>query len=563
MFLDFPISATALWWSLGAGLCLVALLLVPRVRAMLFGSHWWWLALGILLVTGMLFLPSENHLLGDGLTHLGNTDRWFSPTEPLDVFLHQLVGQVTGSLLISYRLLAWLAGIFYLLGLYLMSRLAAAPHERTIVVFSFLATATLQFYFGYVESYTLLNLFTLYFLYFAWRDLRAHHLSKLPLLFFVLAVLSHFSGMALLPGLLFLYRRNLGRGMLYLLGVLLLAALAAAYLVDIRIIAVPPVATDFSTYTLLSNAHLFDLAQLILLITPAFWLTIFSRRFDSQVRFALFALGGTLLFTLLVDPKIGALRDWDLLSIYALPLCLLVALRAPRHVLTSIVLVLIIALRIAPWIAFNSQPQVEFMKEAIAGDLHYSKHYDNGQRLSSWGFLLTSAGDLEGAEAVYIERLKYKPHDLKVLNMLVPVEFKLGKFGEAHRHCLQALAFQPRHQDFRYKAMYTAFRLGDLEAAIRLGANSPPDFWNSDHVKRLYAGVLAVQEKHEEAIAEAKQVATQDIDGYLPWLLSHSAALIGDTLYARRMAVAALELDEKNNEYRAWLDSLSTLDSHE
>ena len=561
--MNFPIAPTALWWSLGAGLCLVALLFVPRVRALFFGSHWWWLALGALFVAGMIFLPSENHLLGDGLTHLGNTERWFSPTEPLDLFLHQLIGQITSSQLTSYRLVAWLTGLFYFLGICLLSRLAATTLEKAIIVLAFLATATLQFYFGYVESYTLLNLFTLYFLYFAWRDLRAQHLSKLPLLFFVLATLSHFSGMALLPGLLFLYRRNLGRSMIYLLGLLVLAALAAAYLVDIRIIAVPPVATDFSTYTLLSSAHLFDLAQLILLITPAFWLAIFSRRFDSQVRFALFTLGGTLLFTLLIDPKIGALRDWDLLSIYALPLCLLVALRAPRHVLTIAVLVLIMALRIAPWIAFNSQPQVEFMKEVIAGDLHYSKNYDNGQRLSSWGFLLTSADDLEGAEAVYIERLQYKPHDLKVLNMLVPVEFKLGKFREAHQHCLQALTFQPRHQDFRYKAMYTAFRLGDLEAVISLGANSPPDFWNSDHVRRLYAGVLAVQDKHEEAIAEAKQVITQDIDGYLPWLLSHSAALIGDTLYARRMAVAALELDEENNEYKAWLDSLSRLDSAE
>ncbi|MFH2054873.1 MAG: hypothetical protein ABIJ61_02835 [bacterium] len=559
--MNFSIAASTFYWCLACGLLLLALLLSPRLRNILPASPLFWLTLGSVVVAGMILLPSKNHLLGDGLSHLGNVGRWFSPTEPLDIFLHQLVGQLTGSLLLSYHLIAGLAGLFYLFGLYLMSRLGDSPLERWVIIFSFLATATIQFYFGYVESYTLLNLFTLYFLYFAWRDLTRDRISKLPLLFFVLAVISHFAGMALLPGVLYLYRRNLGRGGLYLLGLLILAAVVAAYLVDITIITVPLFKTDFSAYTLFSKKHLLDLAQLLLLITPACWLALFARRFDRPVKFALVALGGALLFTLLVDPKIGAFRDWDLLSIYALPVCLLIALRAPRHLLTVAALVLIVALRIAPWLVFNSQPQLEYMKQVVADDLHYTEQYDNGQRLSSWGFLLSEMGDYQAAEAVFLERLRYKPNDLHVLNMLVRVEFKLGEFAAAHKHCLQALVFRPNDQDFRYRAMYTAFRAGNLDKVIELGANSPPGFWQGEHVQRLYAGVLSMQGKDREAIAEAKKVEIEDIDGYLPWILSHAAATIGDSLYARKMAIEAVELDSLNQEYQLWLDSLTALDN--
>lgn len=560
MFLDFPVATTTIYWCVGLGLCLSAALLIPQLRQTLLNSIYFWLALAAAIVAGMLLLPSENHLLGDGLTQLGNTGRWFAPTEPLDILLHQLVAQLTGSMLWSYRLIAWVGGVFYLSGVFLMSRLGESPLEKGVIAFSFLATATVQFYFGYVESYTLLNLFTLYFLYFAWRDLQREELSKLPLLFFVLAVVSHFSAMALLPGLFYLYRRNLGKGGLYLLGVLALAAIAAAFLVDITTITVPLTKSFFSAYSLFSKEHLLDLAQLLLLITPAFWLAFFSKRFDRPVKFALIALGGTLLFFILVDPKIGAFRDWDLLSIYALPLCLVVALRAPRHVFSIVALVLLIALRIAPWISFNSAPQLDYMKAQIAKDLHYTEQYDNGQRLSSWGFLMVTMEDYEAARDIFIERLRYKPHDRNVANMLTRVEFKLGEFESAYKHYMQALAYHPDDQDFRYRAMYTAFRAGMIEKVIELGASAPAGFWEIEHVRRLYAGVLAIQGKDREAIAEAKQVKIEDIDGYLPWVLSHSAAKIGDTLYARRLADSAVGLDTLNQQYRSWRDSLTRLD---
>jgi tetratricopeptide (TPR) repeat protein len=230
-------------------------------------------------------------------------------------------------------------------------------------------------------------------------------------------------------------------------------------------------------------------------------------------------------------------------------------------VLSLVALVLLAALRIFPWITFNSQPQLHYMKATAANDLHYTEHYDNGQRLSSWGFLMVEMDDFTGARDIFLQRLSYKPNDLHVLNMLVRVEFKLGEFEAAHKHCLQALIYKPTDPDFRYRAMYTAFRAGNIEKVIELGANSPAGFWKGEHVRRLYAGVLASQGKHEEAIAEAKQVQTDDIDGYLPWLLSHSAAIVGDTLYAKQMAFSAVELDSLDQRYRLWYDSLTVLDN--
>ena len=301
----FPIPVYL--WAVAA--LLIASCFVARVREFVLGSRVSGLLLGLLFIAGSLLIPSQNHLLGDGLTHLGNPSRVFSSTEPLDIFVHHLMYLMTGSALWSYRIVAVLAGSFYLFGITLLMKKAATPLERAIVALSFLATATVQFYFGYVESYTLLHVFMLYFLIFALRDLERNQISWLPMMFFVLALVSHFSGIALLPALIYLYYRRLKSGIWWLAAGFVAAGFVVGRTVNLWKIIVPFWPTDYSAYALFSGDHLRDLLNILLLSGPTFILVFWSRQFDRRQLVALLALSGTLGFSVLVDPKIGAFRD--------------------------------------------------------------------------------------------------------------------------------------------------------------------------------------------------------------------------------------------------------------
>jgi hypothetical protein len=377
MFCNYPVALP--FYLIAMALLFFAVF--PRYLEAVIKARLFWLMGAAAFTAGMLLLPSENHLLGDGFTHLGNPTRVFSATEPLEVFLHHLVYLVVGKSLLGYRIVAFVAGLFYLLAIYLMSRLGRTPLEKSIIALALICVATIQFYWGYVEHYTLLNLFTLYYLYFSWRDIRKENLTILPFVFFLLAFVSHLSAIVLLPSIYYLYWPRLKKW-LYLLAIPIIAGgIAAAFSVGVLTITVPLWSNDFSTYSLLSGAHLSALVMLFLLVSPAFFLAFWKAKPGRQMMFTVVALAGTLCFTVLIDPKIGALRDWDLLSIFAVPLAGLIALRAPRHYLTVVALMILIVIRIIPWLAFNSKLQGEFVERSVLSDLHYTQQYDNGRRL--------------------------------------------------------------------------------------------------------------------------------------------------------------------------------------
>ena len=541
-------------WGIAAALALI--LLSRRIRELILGSWISGAAVALLFIAGSLLLPSQNHLLGDGLTHLGNPDRAFSSTEPLDILVHHLMYQVTGSSLWSYRIVALTAGIFYLFGIALLIKSAGAGLERAIVALAYLATGTVQFYFGYVESYTLLHLFSLYFLVFAIRDLDREQVFWLPMMFFLLGLVSHFSGIALLPALVYLYQRRFGTRVWWLAGAIIAIGVAVAFSVNLWRILVPFWPTDYSSYWLLSGSHLLDLLNILLLSGPAFVLLFWSRHQSRQQSVVLLALAGTVGFSLLVDPKMGAFRDWDLLSVFAVPLSVLVALRAPRRVATLLVLVGIISLRVVPWLIFNSDFQLESVKKHVSRDLHYSTGYDEGQRLVSWGFLLLSHGDEEGAEQAWKDRLQARPNDTRTIANLALLEAVLKKYDQAFIYYDQLAHSDRRSFDNLYNAAYFAFASGKPLAAISLFHEVPEDSLRKPRFASLYAGILSAQGDHKAAMRVLQYVPS--IIGGAPLLraLSKSASMEGRADVASYLSARAAVADSADQSTRAMLDSL-------
>lgn len=542
-----------------AGGIIASFAFFPRIVEKVLASRWfWWMGI-LIFVAGMLALPSRNHFMGDGMTHLDNPGRLFSPTEPLDIFLHHLVYQLVGSSLWSYRIISMIAGVFYLWGILLMSRLGANPLEKGIIRLAFVSTATIQFYFGYVESYTLVHLFTLYYAYYSIRDLGRKKPSLAPLLYFLLAVASHFAAAVLLPSLVYIYRRKINIYFIAVLVLVLVAASVVAWQVNISQVFVRPWVDRFSAYSIFSKEHLVDLLNLLLLVSPTFFLAFGNGSKGTKVRFGVTALIGTALFAMLVDPKFGAFRDWDLLSIFSLPLACLIALRAPRRYLTAVVLVAVITLRVTPWLVFNSQPQKEFVKKVVDADLHYSAQYDNGYRLVSWAILLLKSGDSTATEAAFLKKAEFDPENMTNLAMLGALQFAMGKFRESHDTYLKMLQLHPDDPDSRYKVAYTAFRFGDHSTALSYIVQAPEDFQRNPATIRLYAGILGATGQHQEALKIIEALPQADKDGYLPYVLSRSCIAVHRFDMARTLLTSAVQLDSTNTSYRHLLDSVSSL----
>lgn len=552
MFCNYPIP---IWFYLTA-LPILILFLFPRYLEAVISSRLLWIGGAFAFIAGMLLIPSANHLMGDGLQRLSDPEKVFMHTEALDVLAHRLVYLIVGSAIWSYRIVGIIAGIFYLNGIRLVTQFGTGATERAIIALAFLCTATIQFYFGYVECYGLLNVFTLYYIYFAWKSFSEDRLTVWPVVFFVLATASHLSGASLLPSLIYLYR-NANRWASRIAPVLAILAGAAVFLYgEFWRSLVPILPSETSAYSLFSGDHLRDLLCVLILISPAFFLSFFSKRFDKPVVFSLIALAGTLLFALCFDPVLGAVRDWDVLSVFALPLAAVIALRAPRSSITVGILACLVVIRIVPWLYFNSELQTEFIKKNLESDMHYTDAFSDGERLDSWGLLLYVVGDLEGAEAAWLKRLQYRPDRLKTLSMLAPMQYTMGKYRAAYESYTKMMQINPSDPKPRFHAIYTLFRMNRLEEAVRLISSSSEEFRNNAGTQRLLAGLLAAIGQHEEAVALQSQFPVPDTDPYLPYMLSKSALAVGKVELARQLIGTAIALDSTNVEYRKLAEAI-------
>jgi hypothetical protein len=552
LFCNYPV---ALPFYLIAG-ALLFFAIFPRYLEAVIKSKLVWLAGAALFIAGMLLLPSKNHLMGDGMLRLAEAGKTIYHTEPLDILVHRLIYLLVGSSLWSYRIIGFVAGLFYLNGIRLLVRFGQSPIEKAVIVLAFLCTATIQFYFGYVESYGLINIFILYYLYFAWKCVREERVTVAPVVFFVLATVSHLSGAALFPSLIFLYNERFRWVTKYVLPLALFAAGVVFFVGHYWSHLVTLLPNDYSTYSLFSGAHLRDLLCLLLLVSPSFYLALFGRRWEKATTFTMIALSGTLLYTIMIDPVLGAVRDWDMLSVFALPLAGVVALRAPRRAVIAVILAVTIVIRIIPWLTFNAGLRTEFLKQILADDIHYSEQYGRGECLDGWGYLLYKIGDRKGAKEAWKKRLTFSPDLPKTLSLLAPLLFKMEEFPESYQTYLQMLELQPDNLEYRYNAAYLLFRMADYDSAVQMISNSPPGFLKSPGVRRLSAGLLGATGHHQEAVEIIIGIPPEVADGYLSYMLVKSCLAVGRIDLARQLIGRALELDSTNQSYRELADRI-------
>jgi len=355
---------------------------------------------------------TNTHLLGDGSLRAGEilAGKELSFTAPLDFYLHALSHRYLSlEAPQTYSLLSCLAGAFFVfLALSLSYVLGKDSKEKVLAFVILTTTGSVQLFFGYVESYTLVYVGIMaYFLFSLWfLEGKCSLMFPGMALFFSIGL--HLSALYLLPSLVYLgmsksetekrpfnFENLFGAIFVILLvggGLFILSThnpektSLASYFVSFS-------GNQQDPYSLFSGAHLLDVINEQLLLCPAgiiLWVVVifFARKIDFKdrvVTFFVIVSFFSLVFAFTVDPKLGYARDWDLFSSTGLGFTLLGIYlgfsyfrQANVKKLNYVILALIATafLSTSPWIYVNAHEDkaVERFKDLLSVDLERSAY---------------------------------------------------------------------------------------------------------------------------------------------------------------------------------------------
>lgn len=304
----------------------------------------------VALAAGSLFYIFRVHVhsLGDGYQRIYQIEKgyWYYYTEPLDFFLHavlfrflKLFGVISGEL--AYTIISISSGIAYILTVYLFRVPDDIPKSSVILVkLIAVSLGGTQMFFGYVESYTFFYLFSLLFLLWSAKFILSGKGLITASILLALAMACHMIAVFLLPAFAYLIYFNLkkiratGFRQKYLPALLVILIILAHIGAEMRLRYFVEIYTpsfsggflplySFSEYSVLSLAHLYDILNQLLLISPAVFLLLFycisdikfARNRKELNLFLSIVFLCALLVVSLLDPKLGYARDWDLFSI--------------------------------------------------------------------------------------------------------------------------------------------------------------------------------------------------------------------------------------------------------
>ena len=325
-------------------------------------GHRVWVSRGLVVLAALaaiVALSSARHFLGDGYHVLEklNADTWHDAyrapfTYTLIGTLHRLGSALWTTAENTYRVYSYVSGILYVLISFLVAAaLDKNAMEKSIVLAFLMSTGYIQQFFGYVENYAVYLPGLLLYIFLGLRTLEHRMPLLVPALALGMLVAFHRALTIFGPSILFLayhdFRRRQGSISTGRNIVVTTAASCCVPLSTALFLTLSGVGFDtyvgrtgsgeflplfqepgfYAQYRMFSFPHLVDFVNLQLLSAPGACLALFLMRKSILGRHAFLVLCSIvpLVFTFIAKANIGAFRDWDILSVPALPLTLLAA----------------------------------------------------------------------------------------------------------------------------------------------------------------------------------------------------------------------------------------------
>ncbi len=494
---------------------LAFLILVPRINKMFYGlfaeifslvernlkrinRYHKFILFSLASIALFWIFKAETHLLGDGYLRARDVmaGAKFSVTEPLDFYLHALAYRLLRLDGFGvYALLSCLAGAFFVfLALSLSCVLGKENKERVLALVILVSMGSVQLFFGYVESYTLVYVGIMaYFLFSLWF-LEGKCSLVFPILALLFSISLHLSALYLLPSLIYLCLgpskreeeafnwKGVFRATALLLvvagGLFILGtqhpdkASPANYLLSSS-------GSPKDSYSLFSFAHLVDMLNQQFLISPvgivllpliAFLGLGKLNRKDKTVGFLMVVTLCSFVFAFVIDPELGYARDWDLFSSTGLGYTLLgiylgFGLLRQATIKKSNYIVLALASTAVfctlPWIYVNAQEQraVERFKALLVLDVQRSAY---GHEILAYYYRDRGAIDQEAEE--WKKALSVIENERYLVN-LGGSYMELGRYQEAITTFKKAIQLNPNSADGHYNLGIGFARIGSYQEA--------------------------------------------------------------------------------------------------
>jgi tetratricopeptide (TPR) repeat protein len=543
-----------------------------------------WAAVGVILLPIFWFFRMPTNLLGDGYTVINNIAgglpvvfKWSEvgavraiyavsrlvPVEGLarGEYAFALVSVVSGSLT-----------IFFFFGI--ASELTKDRLMRLVFFCLLVFSGWSLLFFGYAENYPILWPFVTGYIYFAIRYLQGKARLIVPLIFLAVALLLHLQTVFFLASaIVLLLGRGRGRHLynthkaaawivIVGLAVIAIAAFVWEYhqSLPFRVHFLPVFTGRPATpnAAMFSPTHLLDMANELLLLVPLLPLLIIlgwkGRRslVDNPVgAFLLTFACGVLLLLLILDPRLGMGRDWDLFALSGLGVALVVmwciasSAAVGRRLLPT--LAVLAAVLVSPYFATNlsAKPSIEYMKWLLnldadkntSGMIMLRDYYRNTGdkqaadsleaiirpereivRLTDAAMKYAKAGRYQDAMAVVDSAFRMDPYSRESYNLRGAVYLEMGRDADAIRDFKTSLEMEP--YDFRVLVNIARgyYRIGQrdstmiyLHRAEKLNPNSPLV------LQGLAMGFLAKQ-RYDSAYAYGRRLMAEDSTEANGWL---------------------------------------------
>ncbi len=509
------------------------------------------------------FLFHQNgYLLGDGLLRIRDLEHGlkFSPAEPLDTLIHAFTFSTLNKFIkLSgaqvYAIISVFSGMASVFGYsYYSKRIFSTLEEKVLFGILIFGSAWIQLFFGYAESYSVIACLNLLFFMSAIASLTNNKFSIFPVVFLSSSVVTHPASIIFAPACFYFYYRiiwnneqNSKSGMILKLSAIPISILSVT-LIIFSLLGYPPSKflalsgdshimpffnTQFS-YGIFSFEHPIDLINQFLLVTPAIFILPFvfkGRLFisDFVMNFILIGVGFSMLMLLLFRTDLGFARDWDLFSIYALPMLLFLGFKMINSGISLnkfiYPLIILIFFQTFPWLILNSSEdlsikraermvetpywtnhqravlydeisQIYFSKEDLKNALDNTMMAYRFEKMNRYyysiGLINYKMGKSDTALVIFNSLLKANFKKEFVLSAIGGINFAKGQFSEAAGAYKALTELQPQSSDDHYNLGLSLYNLklndsAEKEFLLTLELN-PNNALAIGNLSQIYSG---------------------------------------------------------------------------
>lgn len=463
-------------------------------------------------------LRTKFFLLGDGYFKLATVSSGvITPTEPLDGIIHHQFYRLLTSISpgidpsFSYTILSVACGgMFVFLILCLSDLLGGTAFKKVLIFSSLLTLGSIELFFGYVESYTILLVGLTLFILFSILYIQGKANIILSFLVLGFSIGVHVSAIVFIPALLYVifwkWKKEKWRSIDIFTLLSLLGCLAIIFLAMSKVFLMEgegnrfgqflPVLPSAKTgFTMFCGAHFWEFINQLLLISPVgtllflFFLfyTLKFKTFTVRLRsrslskvegkdpILNFLLISSLLGLLLVFIYNGRLgnADWDLRSFAGIFFTLFGMLifvkwgsQWSRFKNYGLILIAVSFFHTIPWIMVNANRQMSVDRYIMTSTHDRHNLSTKGGGMWRMARVLWMAGLIKERDEILKEGIKRNPFELGCYFLLAQSLNLQRKYDEAIFYLEEALKVRPDSKEIRLNLGQTYVNNNELEKAI-------------------------------------------------------------------------------------------------